>query len=71
MSITITLAILIVAAAVFTIVTILARRPVVPGQVRLVPLGAIQFVSLLLVILMAAHLVTLLTGTPLTGRAWR
>jgi hypothetical protein len=71
MSLTITLIVLIAAAIAFTLVTILARRPAVPGQVRLIPLGAIQFVSLLVVILMAAHLVSLLTGNPLTSRYFR
>jgi hypothetical protein len=45
-----------------------ARRPSVPGRPHLVPMGAIQFVSLLVLILMAAHLVSLLTGQPLTSR---
>jgi hypothetical protein len=71
MSLAITLVVLVAAAVAFAVVTVLARRPTVPGQVRLVPLGALQFVALLIVIMMAAHLVSLLTGTPLNGRYWR
>jgi hypothetical protein len=36
--------------------------------VRLIPLGAVQFLALLVAILMVAHLISLLTGVELTGR---
>ena len=71
MSLTITIVVLAVATVAFAVVTVLARRPAIPGQVRLVPLGLVQFVALLVMILMAAHLVSLLTGTPLTSRYFR
>lgn len=45
-----------------------SRKPYVPGSPPLIPYGAIQFVGFLVVILMAAHLITLATGTPFTGR---
>lgn len=45
-----------------------SRKPYVPGEPPLVPYGAVQFVGFLVIILMAAHLITLLTGQPFTGR---
>ncbi len=39
-----------------------------PGNAPLIPYGGIQFVALVAMILMLAHLVTLLTGRPFTGR---
>ncbi|MBM3490495.1 MAG: hypothetical protein FJX68_08590 [Alphaproteobacteria bacterium] len=41
-----------------------ARRPYEPGRLPLLPMGLVQFVGLLGVVLMLAHLATLLTGTP-------
>lgn len=45
-----------------------ARKPYVPGSPPLIPLGVVQFVGMVIVFLMAAHLITLLTGKPFTGR---
>ncbi len=39
-----------------------------PGDPSLVPYTAIQMLAIVAAILMAAHLVSLLTGQPLTGR---
>ncbi|MCH8861504.1 MAG: hypothetical protein IID51_03215 [Proteobacteria bacterium] len=44
------------------------RKPYVPGNPPLIPYGVIQFVGMVIVFLMAAHLITLLTGKPFTGR---
>ncbi len=68
MSLTVTLAILVVAALVFGLATYKARQPYEPGRPPLVPYLVIQFVAVLAVILMAGHLVTLLIGKPFTGR---
>jgi hypothetical protein len=46
----------------------LGRRPYVPGRAPLIPYGVIQFVGIVVVFLMVAHLITLLTGKPFTGR---
>lgn len=56
------------AAALFVVGLLLARRPYEPGRLPLVPPVAIQFVALTVVLVMLAHLVSLLTGRPLTGR---
>ena len=47
------------------------RRPRDPGQVPLISYAAIQMVALVVALLMAAHLVSLLTGHPLVGRLMR
>jgi hypothetical protein len=67
-SLTVTLAVLVVALLIFGAATIVNRRPRIPGEVRLIPLGAVQFLALLVAILMVAHLISLLTGVELTGR---
>jgi hypothetical protein len=66
-----TLLVLLVAAAVFAFALWRQRKPKEDGVIRYVPYTGIQFVALLVVILAAAHLVTLWTGTPLVGRMSR
>jgi hypothetical protein len=68
MSLTVTLILLVAGIAVFAGANYMSRRPVIPGNPSLVPWTALQFVGLVVVILMLAHLVTLLSGTPLEGR---
>ena len=68
MSLVLTLALLAAATVVFAVASILVRRPLPPGKVRLIPPGALQFLALLIMLIMAAHLVSLLTGRPLTSR---
>ena len=63
-----TLSVMAVAALAFALSTWRARKPAEPGRPRLIPMGAVQFVALLVVILMAAHLISLLTGQTLTSR---
>lgn len=64
-----TLIILAAAAAVFAVATWQHRRPYVPGRVWAPPWLAIMSVTLVVIILMLAHLVTLWTGTPFAGRS--
>jgi hypothetical protein len=68
MSLPVTLAIMAVAGVGLALSSWQARRPTDPGRPRLVPMGAIQFLSILVIVLMAAHLVSLLTGHTLTSR---
>lgn len=68
MTLTVTLSVLAAAALLFAFSSWRARRPVDPGRPRLIPMGALQFVSLLVAILMIAHLISLLTGHTLTSR---
>lgn len=44
------------------------RKGHTPGRVPLVPYAAWQFIGIIIFILMAAHLITLLSGKPFTGR---
>jgi hypothetical protein len=71
MTLTSTLVVLGLAAALAGFANYKVRQPSEPGRPRWVPYLGLQFVGLLLVVLMLAHLVTLLTGTPLIGRLSR
>ena len=64
MSLAWTLAGLAVSALVFALATWRAQRPYQPGLPALVPAGAVQFVALVLLIGLLAHLLALLTGRP-------
>ncbi|MDA5193727.1 hypothetical protein [Govanella unica] len=68
MDLPITLILLTGALLLLAVSNIMSRRPSPIGRVWPVPYNALQFISLLVSIAMAAHLVTLLTGTPFAGR---
>lgn len=68
MSMTATIIVLVISAAVFGFANWRARKPYEPGKPDMVPWVPIQFAAILGVVLMLAHLVSLLTGQPLTGR---
>lgn len=68
MTLPVTLAILIAALALAGLANWRERRPRQLGQPALVPWIAIQIVAVVIAILMLAHLVSLLTGTPLKSR---
>ncbi|MCP5367223.1 MAG: hypothetical protein H6906_06905 [Hyphomicrobiales bacterium] len=63
-----TLAVAAAAAAAFAAAWWGHRRPYEPGRPWRPPYLAIMWLSLLVVIMMLAHLVTLVTGTPLKSR---
>jgi hypothetical protein len=71
MSLTLTLVILAVCVAVLGIAQIRERRKYEPGRISLIPWVPLQFVAMIGMILMLAHLVSLLTGEPLVGRMMR
>ncbi len=64
----ITIAALAVATGLFVIAAVQLRRPIEPGRPRLVPWLGVQMFCVMLTVFMLAHLVSLLTGTPLVGR---
>jgi hypothetical protein len=68
MSLELTLAVLFAALAVAALANWRERRPRDFGRPPLVPYTVIQVIAVLVVILMLAHLVSLLTGQPLRGR---
>jgi len=71
MSLTVTLVALAVAVVVFGLANHVSRRPREPGMAPLIPMGAIQFLALVTIVVTVAHLVSLLTGRPLEGRLFR
>lgn len=67
-----TLVVLLIALAVFGLANWLERRPRRDlGRPPLVPYTAVQMIAAVVAILMLAHLVSQLTGTPLVGRLQR
>ena len=71
MSLTPTLIVLVVCVAVLGIAQIRERRRYEPGRISLIPWVPLQFLAMMGIILMLAHLVSLLTGEPLVGRFQR
>ncbi|WP_395682698.1 hypothetical protein [Inquilinus sp.] len=61
--------ILAVALAVVAAMLVMDRRKPPPGEVRLFPVIPVMMVAALVVILMLAHLVSLVTGHPFQGRS--
>ncbi len=68
MTLTVTLISLAVAVALFALAYVRAHRPLDPGRPRMIPWFGIQMVCLVFIVVLLAHLVSLLTGTPLVGR---
>ncbi len=66
-----TLAILLAALTVAALANWRERRPRPPGNPPLVSTTAIQMIAVVVAILMLAHLVSLLMGTPLKSRFLR
>lgn len=66
-SLELTLALMIAALLVAAFANWQLRRPFLE-RIRLVPWFAVQFVAVAIALVMAAHLVTLLTGQPLVSR---
>jgi hypothetical protein len=68
MSLAPTLAVLLAALAIAALANWRERRPRDLGRPPLVPYTAIQMIAVLVIILMLAHVVSLLTGQTLKGR---
>jgi ABC-type nickel/cobalt efflux system permease component RcnA len=71
MSLGLAIAVLLAALLVAGVANWRERRPRDLGKPSLVPYSAIQVLAVVVIILMLAHLVSLLTGTPLHGRLQR
>ena len=71
MGLGLTIAVLLAALLIAGIANWRERRPRDLGQPSLVPYSAIQVLAVLVIILMLAHLVSLLAGAPLKGRLLR
>jgi hypothetical protein len=68
MSLEVTLVLLVVAVGLSVLAWIMQRRPRDGFDPPLVPWTAVQVVAVVIALLMAAHLVSLATGKPFTGR---
>lgn len=69
MGLGLTLAIFLAAFAVFAGAILISRKPVEVGKVRMIPYGGVQFLAIAVVLVTAAHLISLMTGEPLVGRS--
>ena len=68
MSLELTLTLLAAALALAGLAWVMQRRPRDGFEPPLVPWTAVQVVAVVVALLMAAHLVSLATGRPFTGR---
>lgn len=68
MSLPVTLVILVGALGLAALANWRERRPRELGQPALVPWIAVQIIGVVVAVVMAAHLVSLLTGVPLKSR---
>jgi len=67
LSLTATLAIVVLTFAVFGFANWRARQPAEPLKVRMINYHVVQMVCVIVILLMAAHLVTIFAGRPVTG----
>ena len=68
MSLSVTVILMVLSVALTAWANWRERKGPTPGQVPLVPYAAWQFIGIIIFILMAAHLITLLSGKPFIGR---
>lgn len=68
MNLTATLVYMSIALLIALFANIMERRPKKPFAAPLMPWSLIQFFAVMAAILLAAHVVSLLTGQPLRGR---
>jgi hypothetical protein len=68
MNLPITLVIVGLTAALFAFASWRARQPAQPLKVRMVNYHVVQIVCIVVILVMGAHLITLLMGAPVAGR---
>ena len=68
LSLTATLAIAVMCFGVFGFANWRARQPAEPLKVRMINYHVVQMVCIVVILLMAAHLLTIFTGKPVTGQ---
>ncbi|MGI9482789.1 MAG: hypothetical protein ACR2OR_10590 [Hyphomicrobiales bacterium] len=69
MDLSITLSVIALAIAAIIWLVVLEKRPVEPGNTRLIPTTPVIFVLLVVILLALAHLMTIVTGSPHMGRS--
>ena len=68
MSLELTLIILAVGVVLTAFSNWRARQEYLPGELPLLPYNGLQFVGMIIVFVAVAHLITIYTGKPFTGR---
>ena len=68
LSLTTTLAVVVLTCGLFGFATWRARQPAEPLKVRMIDYHVVQMVCIVVILLMAAHLVSIVTGRPFTGQ---
>ncbi len=68
LSLTATLAVVVVVFIVFGLANWRTRQPAEPLKVRMINYHVVQMVCIVVILLMAAHLVTIFAGHPITGQ---
>ncbi len=68
LNLTTTLAVVVLTFGVFGFANWRARQPAQPLKVRMINYHVVQMVCIVVILLMAAHLVTLFAGRPVTGQ---
>ena len=68
LSLPVTVTILVLTGAMFAFANWRARQPAQPLKVRMINYHVVQIFCVVVVLLMAAHLVTLLSGQPTSGK---
>jgi hypothetical protein len=68
LSLTTTLAVVVLMFGVFGFANWRARQPSEPLKVRMINYHVVQMVCIVVILLMAAHLVSIFTGRPFTGQ---
>ena len=68
LSLTATLAVVVLTFVVFGFANWRARQPAQPLKVRMINYHVVQMACIVVILLMAAHLVTIFAGHPLTGQ---
>ena len=70
LSLPVTLTILVLTGAMFAFANWRGRQPAQPLKVRMINYHVVQIVCVVVVLLMAAHLLTLFSGQPVGGRRY-
>jgi hypothetical protein len=68
LSLPVTLTILVLTGAMFAFANWRARQPAQPLKVRMINYHVVQIICVVVVLLMVAHLMTLFSGQPASGR---
>ena len=69
LSLPVTLGVVVLCFGVFSFANWRGRQPAEPLKVRMINYHVVQMACIVVILLMAAHLITIFAGHPLTGQA--